>query len=176
MGKHVRSYEERIKDLEKLTDVQGQDGNWDFDPYMTGMFNGMELATSIMRGREPKYRDIQESKIMSFEMFESKSIRGKDEVPIEVSIKHLKGIPKELKDDAPKYLKQYSKARKGKITGLNLHPNLNKKIKEKDLPNGFDMGIDKDGYFIHTHRARSKSYETPDKIAIRDIKFIDSTG
>jgi hypothetical protein len=38
------------------------------------------------------------------------------------------------------------------------------------------MGIDKDGYFIHTHRARSKSYETPEKISVKDIKFIDSTG
>ena len=48
MGKHIRSYEERIKDLEKLTDVQGQDGNWDFDPYMTGMFNGMEEEVDII--------------------------------------------------------------------------------------------------------------------------------
>lgn len=38
------------------------------------------------------------------------------------------------------------------------------------------MGIDKDGYFIHTHRARSKSFETPSKITAKAMKFIESTG
>jgi hypothetical protein len=38
------------------------------------------------------------------------------------------------------------------------------------------MGIDKNGYFIHTHRARSKSYEKSSDIPLKDIKFIDSTG
>jgi hypothetical protein len=45
---------------------------------------------------------------------------------------------------------------KSKITGLRLHPLLRKKISEGNYPDGFDMGIDKNGYFIHTHRARSK--------------------
>ena len=36
--------------------------------------------------------------------------------------------------------------------------------------------LDKDGFYIHTHRARSKSYESPEKITEKDIKFIDSTG
>jgi len=59
---------------------------------------------------------------------------------------------------------------------LQLHRDLKKKIKEMGLPEGFSMGVDKDGYYIHTHRARSKSYEKPDAISIKDIKFIDSTG
>ena len=37
-------------------------------------------------------------------------------------------------------------------------------------------GIDKNGYFIHTHRARSKSHKTPKGITNKEIKFIDSTG
>lgn len=31
-------------------------------------------------------------------------------------------------------------------------------------------------YFIYTHRARSKGYESLDKIPLDVIKFIDSTG
>lgn len=105
---------------------------------------------------------------------ESKSL-GKGR-PIQDKIKFVRGIPNEMKGIALDHLKQYTKANKGKITGLELHSDLKKKIKENNLPDGFDMGIDKDGYYIHTHRARSKSYQSPEKISIKDIKFIDSTG
>lgn len=47
------------KCLEKLRDVrdiQGQKGNWDYDEYMHGMFNGLELAVSIFEDKDPKYR------------------------------------------------------------------------------------------------------------------------
>lgn len=49
-------------------------------------------------------------------------------------------------------------------------------ISDSDYPNGFDMGIDEDGFFIHTHRARSKSHEKPDGITVKEMEFIDSTG
>jgi len=39
-----------------------------------------------------------------------------------------------------------------------------------------DLGADKDGFFVSTHRARSKSYLEIDKIPQKDIKFIESTG
>ncbi len=46
-------------------------------------------------------------------------------------------------------------------------------LKEKK---GFSCGQDKDGYYIYTHRARSKSYKTLADIPQKDIDFIDSTG
>ena len=95
---------------------------------------------------------------------------------VKEKIKNLKKIPKELKEIAVEYVTDLTHAKNGKVTSLNLHPDLKKKLNEKDLPNGFNMGIDKDGYFIHTNRARSKSYESPSKIPIKDIKFTDSTG
>lgn len=105
---------------------------------------------------------------------ESKS--NKDDRPIQDKIKYVRGISNELKDIALDHLGSRTRASKGKITGLALHADLKKKIKDKNLPDGFDMGIDKDGFYIHTHRARSKSYESPEKITEKDIKFIDSTG
>jgi len=48
-----------------------------------------------------------------------------------------------------------------------------KGIKEKK---GFSCGQDKNGYYIYTHRARSKSYKTLEAIPMKDIDFIDSTG
>ena len=64
----------------------------------------------------------------------------------------------------------------------------NKKKKKKDSwtvswpdgkPKRFDgvtVRQDKDGYYCATHRARSKSYPSPDKIPDSKIKFIESTG
>jgi len=107
------------------------------------------------------------------------------EVDLESSIMHLHKIPKELKEEALKLLRYYNfdgkkvaatRAKNGVITELELHPDLVKKIKEHDYPNGFSMGIDKNGYFIHTHRARGKSHKTPIGITAKEIKFIDSTG
>lgn len=47
---------------------------------------------------------------------------------------------------------------------------LKAKMKEVSL------GQDKDGYYVYTHRARSKSYKKPESIPDKDIKFISSTG
>lgn len=41
---------------------------------------------------------------------------------------------------------------------------------------GCSIGKDKNGYFAYTHRARSKSYESKDKIPVKVLKFIDTTG
>lgn len=39
---------QRIGDLKSILDLQSQDGNWNFDPYMHGMANGLILAYHIM--------------------------------------------------------------------------------------------------------------------------------
>lgn len=41
---------------------------------------------------------------------------------------------------------------------------------------GVSIKQDKDGYYATTHRARSKSYPTPEQIPASKLKFIDSTG
>lgn len=97
-------------------------------------------------------------------------------ITIESSIKYLHKIPKEYKEVALTLLQSYTKAKNGKITGLRLHPNLEKKIKEGNYPSGFSMGIDKNGYFIHTHRARSKSHSKPEDITVEEMKKTEATG
>ena len=32
------------------------------------------------------------------------------------------------------------------------------------------------GFFVYTHRARSGSHKSPEKIPVKEINFIDSTG
>jgi len=41
---------------------------------------------------------------------------------------------------------------------------------------GVSIGRDDDGYFACTHRARSSSYPSPDRIPLSKIKWIRSTG
>jgi len=85
-------------------------------------------------------------------------------------------LPREIKDEALMLVQSGTEMRNGKVFDLKIHPDLLKKIKEKSIPNGFSMGIDKNGFFIYTHRARCHSYERTDKIPIKVIKFINSTG
>lgn len=49
-----------IGDVRHMLDVQGQTGNWDFDPYMHGLYNGIEFALSILEKREPKFKSAPE--------------------------------------------------------------------------------------------------------------------
>jgi len=97
-------------------------------------------------------------------------------VNIKTTIKNLKKLSSEYKDVALSLIQNRTRAKNGIITGLKLHSDLRRKIRDKKYPSGFDMGIDYNGYFIHTHRARSKSHEKPDQITSKEIKFVDSTG
>jgi len=47
------------KNIQDLLDIQGRDGNWNNSPYMCGMFNGLELAMSVLEHRDPKYRSLK---------------------------------------------------------------------------------------------------------------------
>ena len=50
------SLKKRVDKLSEMTEVQGSNGNWNFDPYMQGLYNGLEFARSIMEDREPIFR------------------------------------------------------------------------------------------------------------------------
>lgn len=91
-------------------------------------------------------------------------------------IKKIRGLNKERKEVAQKLVQFSTSAERGKVYGLRLHPGLAKKLRLAGLPSGFSMGLDKDGWFIHTHRARSESREEPTLFTKKEIKFIDSTG
>lgn len=52
----LRELEAKVSDANELLAIQGEDGNWDYNDYMLGMYNGMELIVSVMEGREPVYR------------------------------------------------------------------------------------------------------------------------
>ena len=52
-----RDLQTKSEEMKALMSVQGSDGNWNYDSYMLGMYNGMELMLSILEEREPIFRD-----------------------------------------------------------------------------------------------------------------------
>ena len=63
-----------------------------------------------------------------------------------------------------------TKYKEGRVFDLKIP-----KIKGKSFY-GVGLGADKDGFFVMTHRARSKSKPEIADIPDKDIKFIESTG
>ena len=49
---------DRLATLNHLLEVQGEDGKWNADEYMCGIYNGLEHAVAVMENREPKYRTV----------------------------------------------------------------------------------------------------------------------
>lgn len=58
-NRHVHDVQALIKQANELKDVQGQDGNWNYDDYMCGMYNGMELILATLENRDPVYKTLK---------------------------------------------------------------------------------------------------------------------
>jgi len=48
---------EILKDIDSVTRIQCSDGNWNYDPNMHGMANGMILIKTIVDGKNPEFLD-----------------------------------------------------------------------------------------------------------------------
>ncbi|MGE7650511.1 hypothetical protein ACQKM1_22450 [Peribacillus frigoritolerans] len=51
---------EKLKALKEMRDIQGEDGNWNYDLYTLGLFNAFELAVAICEDRVPNYKAAPE--------------------------------------------------------------------------------------------------------------------
>lgn len=49
-----------MEKLKELIKIQTSRGNWDYDPYMQGMANGMLLAEAVLEDRSPVYLEAPE--------------------------------------------------------------------------------------------------------------------
>ncbi len=56
----MRKLYKALNMLREMTAVQGTDGNWDYNDYMRGMYNGMEYALSIFEDRQPLYKEAKD--------------------------------------------------------------------------------------------------------------------
>ena len=53
-------YQNSINSARDLVDIQCSDGNWDYDPYMQGMANGMIIIMSCFTKGEPAFKNVPE--------------------------------------------------------------------------------------------------------------------
>ena len=49
----------------EIQSIQGQTGVYNFDRYMLGLYNGMEMIISMYENREPNYKDANEIKFLN---------------------------------------------------------------------------------------------------------------
>jgi len=61
-------FKKNVEDLRELIMLQGANGNWNASPYMTGLYNGMELALAIIEDREPIFRDCIDNPLKNKEI------------------------------------------------------------------------------------------------------------
>lgn len=55
-----KTFKEKLKALDSVTEISTSKGNYDANPYMWGMANGLILAQAIMKDETPAYLDRPE--------------------------------------------------------------------------------------------------------------------
>lgn len=55
LKKQLEEWKHHLKCSKEMLDIQGQKGNYDYDEYMLGLYNGMEHIIALFETREPNY-------------------------------------------------------------------------------------------------------------------------
>lgn len=53
----IEAVKERLGGLNNLKNIHNQEGNWDHNDYMTGFYDGLEIAIAALEGREPQIKN-----------------------------------------------------------------------------------------------------------------------
>lgn len=57
LNKQLKEWKFHLKNANEMLNLQGQDGNYNYDSYMLGLYNGMEYIIALFETREPIYKD-----------------------------------------------------------------------------------------------------------------------
>ena len=55
LKKQLKEWKHHLKCSKEMLDIQGQKGNYDYDDYMLGLYNGMEYIIALFETREPNF-------------------------------------------------------------------------------------------------------------------------
>lgn len=50
----------KLENMKGMLKIHGADGNWNYDEYSFGVYNGMEFMVALMENRSPKFREKPE--------------------------------------------------------------------------------------------------------------------
>ena len=65
LKKQLEEWKQHLKYSKEILDMQGQKGNYDYDEYMLGLYNGMEYIISLFETREPNYINGKDIKFIN---------------------------------------------------------------------------------------------------------------
>lgn len=54
----------QYEDAQNVMQIQAANGNWNYDPYMHGIFNGMEMMMAIIEDRDPIFKEAPDAWIV----------------------------------------------------------------------------------------------------------------
>ena len=72
--KRLKQYEKSMEIANEMLELQGRNGNYNYDSYMLGLYNGMEYIVSLLEFREPKFIDGKEVKFLSEKKTKKKKV------------------------------------------------------------------------------------------------------
>ena len=72
--KRLKQYEKSMRMANEMLELQGRDGNYNYDSYMLGLYNGMECIVSLLEVREPKFINGKEVKFLSEKKTKKKKV------------------------------------------------------------------------------------------------------
>ena len=57
LKKQLEEWEQYLINAKEMLNLQGHDGNYNYDNYMLGLYNGMEYVIALFEKRNPIYKD-----------------------------------------------------------------------------------------------------------------------
>ena len=57
LKKQLEEWERLLINAKEMLEIQGYDGNYNYDSYMLGLYNGMEYIIALFETREPNFKN-----------------------------------------------------------------------------------------------------------------------
>ena len=103
LKKQLEEWEHHLKCSKEMLDIQGQKGNYDYDEYMLGLYNGMEYIIALFETREPNYISGKDVKFTNNKTQQKEFIKYlENEIKI-YSNTYMGEMLKEIKEILQKY-------------------------------------------------------------------------
>ena len=64
LKKQLEEWEQYLINAKEMLNLQGHDGNYNYDNYMLGLYNGMEYVIALFEKRNPIYKDGKDIKFL----------------------------------------------------------------------------------------------------------------
>ncbi len=78
--KRLKQFEKSLRISNEVLEAQGTNGNYNYDQYMTGLYNGMEMIVSLMEVRAPMFVSGKWINYKKHEDIDAKDLIAREEI------------------------------------------------------------------------------------------------